>query len=490
MGFSEVVCTYIYGTFELIVGAIEALQEMGKAMLDRIESLAQALLTLWNFTIEKLVVFAIDVVKTYEKKLVDMIYNASKSEFWCSKLWDCLSFVSALLDPSSLLFKQLDRWYSDQCKPFVNADLLDTVRSMLSDFQTFQQTICSYGFSFEFGISIIKDILNSLKRNLLVNQEACMKSIKQIKNLCQSYLNWTIDTGIIDYLAKIEALVNCIIDDSETCASIATASNYYQNACSVMHIEKDGDTWSMTSEYKNQVYGTMEGNTIRIKNAMLDIDALCESIVNPDELKRANNAFNLSKNIFPGGITWDDMKNENGNFDIRMLGKKKTWRKNTMYQKYNQSVDELMKAWRHGRDETGNASQVIKDLNLSGTENLNEFEIEQLKADYADISIEDLMKNVLIDPEGNVFYRYGCNIQQIYPTKLYEPIVKEYFATESGSNEVLLDKGEILSVTQAAIKINEEPDSDLAKRCEKIWRNLNEWAKNDDTAKKYDSARI
>lgn len=486
MGFTEIMCTYVYGTYQIIVGAFEAYQEMAKAMVTRIESLAMALITLWNYSIEALVQTCINFIKILEKKLVDMIYNPTGSKIWCSHLWDCLTFVSALLDPESLLFKQLNNWFGKQCQDFINADLLNNIRALLTDFQTFAKTLCSYGFTFEFGISAVKEILMGFKETLSADEEACRDYLHQIKNLCMSYLNWTIDTGVVDYLEKLEGLVNCVLDESETCASIATASNYYKNATSTLHIEKNGDTWGMNSEFKNSVYGNMEANTIRIKNAKQDIDDICDSIANPEETKRANNAFNLSKNLFPGGISWSDVTKEDGSFSWGKLWSKETWRKNAAYQYYNQSVDGILDAYRHGTDDR---TQTVEGGTTSASD-LSEEEQTALKEQFVDIDINKIMSEIEIDQNGNIYRRTGCDLIQIYPDRLPEPIVEEYYSTEPGSNEVLLDGDQIISVTQAAIKIKNEPESDLAKRCEKIWRTLNGWTLTEDTAKKYNSVRV
>ena len=37
MSVTSLICTYIYGTFQVICGAIEAYQEMAKGMLEKIE---------------------------------------------------------------------------------------------------------------------------------------------------------------------------------------------------------------------------------------------------------------------------------------------------------------------------------------------------------------------------------------------------------------------------------------------------------------------
>lgn len=458
MGFGTIVCSYIYGTFLIIVGAVDAYQQAAKAMLERIESLAQAAITFWKYTVEKAIELVVNLVKIYEKKLVDMIYDPTGSTLWCGRLWDCLTFVNDLLDPDSFLFKKLNDWFSQQCTTFVNADLLNNIRALLSDFQTFAQTLCSYGFSFEFGISMIKEILNTYKKQLTGYEDQIMQKIKTLKNFCMQYLNWAIDTGVVDYLEKLEGLFNCIIDSSETCASIATSSNYYKNVCSKMHIEKNGDTWGMDSNFKNSVYGGLEGSTIRLRNAKMDIDSICDTLANPKEVKRANKAYNLSKNIFPGGLHWSDLTTEDGNLSWTKIKSGETWKKTAIYQKYDQTRQALQDAWNR----------------------------------EPKLTTEQLADGTEIDEYGNIYYRDGCDLIPLEPEELpyEEQTVEEFYATENGSNEVLKDGDKFISVTQAALKIAKEPDSDLAKRCEEIWRKLNAWAQNNDSAKKYGTARI
>ena len=190
---------------------------------------------------------------------------------------------------------------------------------------------------------------------------------------------------------------------------------------------------------------------------------MCDVLVNPTELSKANNAFDLSKNIFPGGISWSDVTTEDGKFSWTKLTSKETWKKNKMVQYYSQKKDAIQAAW--NRDRSVNNQLFTTDELADGLE---------------------------VDAEGNVYMRKGCDLVQIYPDRLEEPIEVEYFSDDTGSNSVLYDKetGEFLSVTQTAIKIIQEPDSQIAKRCEKIWRTLNAWAKNDDTAKKYGTAKI
>lgn len=465
MGFSTIVCSYIYGTFEVLVGALEGFINAAKGTITRLESIAQAGWTLWKYTIEKFVQTTINLIQVYEKKIVDMIYDPSNEDalghgIWCSRLWDCLTFVNELLDPNSLLFKQLNAWFSKQCTGnFVNDDLLNNIRSLLTDFQTFQQTVCAYGFTFEFGISMIKQILNEYKKKLIGYGAQLTKRIGQLKRSAMIYLDWTIDTGIIDYLTKIEGLFNCVIDSNETCASIATASNYFANACAKLHIQKNGDSWCVDPLFLNELYGGLEGANVLIDNAKLEIDEICNVLVNPKEVKRANKAYNLSKSIFPGGLSWSDITNENGSLSITKLTSGKTWAKHHLVTKYNQTKDSLIAAWNR-------------------------------ETDHKPITVEKLIDGTSIDENGNIYINDGCKLIQIYPEELNPPIEEDYFSCEPGSNEILIDSDKVISITQAAINISKNPDSELAIRCELIWRKLNDWSKNNDIAKKYNIVKI
>lgn len=463
MGFSTIVCSYIYGTFEVLVGALEGFINVAKGTITRLESIAQAGWTLWKYTVEKFVETTINLIKVYEKKLVDMIYDPSNEDalghgIWCSRLWDCLTFVNELLDPNSLLFKQLNAWFSKQCQgSFVNADLLNNIRSLLTDFQTFQQTVCAYGFTFEFGISMVKQILNNYKKKLIGYSNQIMSKVGKIKQTAMQYLDWTIDTGIIDYLTKIEGLFNCVIDSNETCSSIATASNYYANACAKLHIQKSGDTWCVDSAFLNELYGGLEGANVLIDNAKLEIDGICDALVNPKEVKRANKAYNLSKNIFPGGLKWSEVTNDNGNLSLTKLTSTDTWKKTRIYKYWDQSIT------------------AIKDAYKKNTGTV--------------LTTDELADGLEIDENGTIFIRKGCNLSQITTTAI-PPIEEEFYSNGTGSNEILIDGNNVISVTQAAISIAKDPTSDLAKRCESIWRKLNSWAQNDDVAKKYNAIKI
>lgn len=453
MDISKIVCTYIYNSFEIISDALEAFKEIAIGLMDRMEMLAQALNTTWEYTISKFITVLIDMIRVYEKKLVDWIYNPKEdTPAFCASLWECLSFVQTMLDPGSLLFRKLEEWLNKQCKTIKPA--YTSIQALLSDYTNFKNIVCSYGFSYEFGIGIIKEILIAYKAKLIEFANMIKKKVSQIKGLVIQYVNWIMDIGVSDYLEKLEGLFKCVLDSSEICSNIATARNYYDNVCADMGIEKTGDTWDMTAACKNYLYGSMEGNTTMINNARTELDLVIETIASPEKTERAVKAFNLSKNIFPGGVNWSDVTTDEGKLSWTKLTSAETWKKNKIVKKYKQTYDEI--------------KEVIEKSVLK-----------------TDIETQRLLNNTSIDSDGNIYYNDGCQLHYIRTSTIDTPYEVEYYSTGSGSDEVLIDGNEIISVTEAAVKIHNDPESNLAKECEKIWRTLNSWSNNTDIMKKY-----
>ena len=90
MSATSLMCTYLFGTFELVRAAVEGYTSIAKGLLSRIESVATAAITVVEYMMDHTIRLVVDLVKQYEKELFDMLYNAlfgSDKSFWCHKLW-------------------------------------------------------------------------------------------------------------------------------------------------------------------------------------------------------------------------------------------------------------------------------------------------------------------------------------------------------------------------------------------------------------------
>jgi hypothetical protein len=84
----------------LIRAAIEGYSALAKGLLNRIESVATAAITVAEYMMDHTIKLIVDLVKQYEKELFDMLYNAlfgTDKSFWCHRLWKCLALLNELL---------------------------------------------------------------------------------------------------------------------------------------------------------------------------------------------------------------------------------------------------------------------------------------------------------------------------------------------------------------------------------------------------------
>lgn len=445
-------CTYLYGSLSIIKAAVEGYMTVAKSILKRIDALAQAALTVARYTIDVAVNTTINLVKMYEKQLFDMLYEAifgTDKSFWCSRLWKCLALINELLDPESWLFRKLNEWWKKQCKdPTGVNNLLENIRDIISDYQQFQQTVCSAGFTVDFGISYIKQLLAYCKEEMETYLDWLERQIKRLKLACEEYLNQLIDWGFMDYLDSLLSFFTCVFDDSVSCSEIATASNFYNDTLAKMKLQKDGDGYTLSTEYRNSIYGGLEGSKNRVSNLMMDIDNAANMCVDPKKLKKAEAAYNLSDRLLPhnddGSISWTKMSQ--GRFS-----ECKMWRN------LNVTKDDL---W-----------DTIHNAKL------------QDNTEYMEFSYTDLEDGTRLGEDGYIYFKDGCKWSNsgIF---VGEPTESVYVSGDPDYN--LMFKGDrATTVLETAYEIVTEPNSDYSKEIIALHEFINSWKDNADGAKRY-----
>lgn len=453
MSATSLMCTYLFGTFELIRAAIEGYTSIAKGLLSRIESVATAAITVVEYMMDHTIRLVVDMVKQYEKELFDMLYNAlfgSDKSFWCHKLWKCLALLNELLDKDSWLMRKIRGWWKSQCMDGEDGfgDLLDNMNSVISDFSKFQQVVCSAGFTVEFGISYIKEFLGWCKDQAMTYENWIGRKIRSLRKLCEKYLDTLIDMGVIDYLEKLCNFFMCAFDDSVSCSEIATASNYFNHAMSVMKLQKSGDSYTISTEYKNSIYGSLEGAQAELSNLKTEIDSTYKLCVDPQKIKKANNAFNLSKNVFPGGLDGDDLKWNNL--------KNGSWKKISVIRKFSTTKDNIISAW--------NTMFPGKDLDFTALEN-----------------------GMFMGPDGKLYVKDGCqyvpfDLPELPPDEQIDTTV---LSTDSGDNTMIWNGDMFVTITDAAVQIATDPTSDFAVDCQNLSSFINNWKTDADGVLRY-----
>lgn len=456
MGITAAICTYIYGSFLVIKTALTAGITMAKNVLKLVDTVIVAVLTTITYSIGPIINTVINAIKVVQKQLVDMLLPSGDDHWWCKGFFNCLALLNELLDPNSFIFRMIKKIWKRECRSVIDDDFLNKIREWISNFDEFRKTICKYGFTFEFGISLIRDILNSFKKQIDGFVKWATKKKDELKKQLEGYLDFCINTGIVDELEKIASFFLCVFDNSDSCASVATSSSFYADSMSALGLEKQADgCYDISSEKKNSVYGSLEGMRVRCSNVKNDIDDICKSIVNPKEVAAANNAFNLSKNVFPGNMKWSDFCKEDGSFSFGKLTNPDTWKKHSIYQK----CKNIKNDWNNlvARKEKGN-----------------------------ELDFKELMNGSFMGSDGNLYYKDGCDYIKIEDSPDDEVVEMEIYLAEGAvpSNDLIVDPdtNQIISVTLAAVRINQNPDGLLAERCKTIWSFVNDWQMNADVA--------
>jgi hypothetical protein len=215
---------------------------------------------------------------------------------------------------------------------------------------------------------------------------------------------------------------------------------------SVLKLQKSGDSYNISTEYRNSIYGGLEGAQVQISNLKTEIDSTYKLCVDPHKLKNANNAYNLSKNIFPGGLEGDDLKWHN----LR----DGSWKKIRAVRYFSTTIDSFKAAW------------------------------EQLHPGE-ELDLEELEDGTFTDEEGNIYVKKDCGYEQLPLERLPEEYDEEILSTESGDNHMMFDGHKFITVTEAAIRIARDPTSDFAVDCQNLSSFINNWRKDSDGALRY-----
>ena len=454
MGYASLVCTYLYGAFIAVKATIEGLTQAAKGILKRIDTLVSTLMTTITYMINTTMRTVINLVKQYEKELFDMLYNAIFGEdktFWCNKLWKCAALLAELLNSDSWLNQKIRRALERKCRSTAALDVMDLISQSITDFSAFQQTVCDAGFTIEFGISYIKKLFEMCASLMDEYLRFIERNYKRLRLLIDEYLNMLIDWGLFDYLDTLLSFFTCAFDDSYSCSEIATASNFYQDCLSKLKLEKNGQGYDVSQEFKNAIYGGLDGAKVMCSNLKEELDAAYAKCIDPNKLKSANAAYNLSKNIFPGGMSWTDLKEGN-------------WKNNHMVKKFKLTKDAFIQAWNSYKPNDG---KTFKEL-IDGT---------------------------IIDQEGNIYVKEGCNyvlLNPYMPESSREETTQDYNVSGPTNNGAMLWNNEIISVTDAAIRIvkNAPEDEKMITECRTLYEFINDWKHNPDGVIRYATQKI
>ena len=78
-----------------------------------------------------------------------------------------------------------------------------------------------------------------------------------------------------------------------------------------MCIEESGDGYKLDTNMSAEYMNIFDSRINNLNNAKNDLKKLIDSMIAPSQVNAANNAFSISSNIIPGGVTGEDIINGN-----------------------------------------------------------------------------------------------------------------------------------------------------------------------------------
>lgn len=431
MNVADMFCEYIYGSFLIVEAALEVGVHAAQSLMHMLNAFIDACLSWFKYVVDLAMEAILNGVRTIQKKLVDLIWDGyktdpktgkNKSKF-CSNLFKCNIFLDQLTDSNSLICKTLIKlgvMTSDQ-RQFIN--------SVIQDFNQFSETVCNFGFTFNFGLSALKKLLMFYKEQIEKFIRMIERKKDQLRRLIQNFINRLIDSGIVDLLIKLRKFFNCVLANTDTCANINTAGNYYTNVLGILHIEENGlGGYRLNSDDQNRFINAFDSRLNKLNNSKQELQGIIDSLMNPSEVSAANNAFNLAKNIFPGGMSMTDIKNGN-------------WHTNRMFHYFAVKTDQFLDAFvrKHGIDE---ASGISTEYLISGMSINDQTGEIKMHVNGIDETINMNDPSTMVGYDADMFGYTQAGI--VYNT----PVGENPDATQP-----LYWNGELISALLAAIRI-------------------------------------
>ena len=434
MGIGDILCEYIYGSFLTVKAALEVAQKTSKALLKALDTLYNTLMSIVRFVIDVGIETILNAIRVFQKWLVDKLLNFDFDAI-CQGLFRCTEFLEQVLDPNSLLCRTIRKYTN------YNPGPQEELYKVVSDFKEFKNQICSFGFTYNFGLSAVKEMLNQYYAMCTEFLDMLDRNKERVRRFLQKYLDTLIDIGVFDMLDRLKKFFDCVLIDTEICSNIRTANSFYNTCLRKMCIEETGDGYRLDSTMSAEYMNTFDSRINNLNNAKNDLKKLIDSMLSPSQVNAANNAFNIAANILPGGASWKDIKN--GDF----------WKKNKCYQYFKISRIAFINSFKtqHTEYATVGTDTILGGMSINDDQGYIEIVMNG----------ENGFETIHYDKNSNV-----AGLELISTNEEYS--IKQTNDKLQPSLALVDENGDIISAMRGAIEISVNGNEELKNRVMKV----------------------
>lgn len=502
MGLTDVLCDYIYSSFQKLKKAIEKIEKICKEYIKKLIKVADGIKNVIRLTISDAVKKINQSIEDIRKNIKPLLIDGpGKIPILCDDMWNCLALLQELLDSGSAFYKSVKKNVLNQCMSESQKNIADHLSDLIGDYTKFRDIICNSSFGIEFSIDAIKLSLKTFKLSAINYNKLLRKKLKILNGQLDMYLHTVMDQGLCDFLNALIRFFNCAFGtnfsefdneiniDLNPCAEISTAQNFFNDVLASVHLIQVGDTYKLDPEFKASIISTVKAMKANCQDVIDNIDQLNQIMVNPTEVKVGFKGYENSAHVFSGQASERDNKNT-WNSTVSAVNGIKTgkWTSKKMYKKYLTNSDTIVNAFyeKKTKKTTSLKAKPSKTVYIG----LNQ------KSSGNKYSRSWILSHTFIDDEGNVYVKDGCdyilldNLPKYTPADVsnYTPIIDYMTDGSDISNDETIvdpDTGELINQTEVSIKISKDPNSGLAVRCKQIWSTINNMYNEQNIVRKY-----
>lgn len=296
MNISTIICTYIYETFVTIKTALEVTQAAADKILDLIYGIVKlALVSVREILNPVLRVIAASITSLMKSLGALWIRDFSDSKL-CKDLFKCDFFTNYLLNPDSIFSKAVRGMFgldgSDRYSRVQNE-----LYMIVQDFKKFKEQICS-GVSLDLTLSAI----TGLFQDFMAQVNKWLRWLRRKVDAVYKWLRYYLDSlkrwGVFDLLNQLKAMFDCILDQTELCASVESAASFYRAFTDKMKLYcTKANDWIIKPNYERMCTSFMQGKIRELEYYANAIENGLKLFVNPSNVKPTTDCLNLSGHV-------------------------------------------------------------------------------------------------------------------------------------------------------------------------------------------------
>ena len=214
----------------------------------------------------------------------------------CQNLYKCEFFRDYLLNPDSIFSKAVRGLVGldgDDRYTRVQSEL----HEITQDFQRFKEQICS-GISLDFTMSAITGLFQSFLAKINKWLRWLQRKVDAVYRYLRYYLDSLKRWGIFDLLNQLKAMFDCVLDETELCTSVESASSYYRAFTEKLKLYcTRANDWIVKPEYEEMCTAFMNGKIQELKDLCSSVENGLRLFVNPSNVHPTSDCLNLAGHI-------------------------------------------------------------------------------------------------------------------------------------------------------------------------------------------------